>query len=204
MGMRLMMKQAFSVPGSVKRSLSISRSSAFLMDQADHSHPLPLAVDPSWILRSAKEKGITNASQRSPSTNSCRSALGSSNPRSRYPTNVVREESNGVSEEEVSREAVIHSISLYVRAYELVDGACWDKETFLPITFESATARGHLLIRISMVKLTQIHLLPQTPILTHPPPITTYPLYIDELVHRQEGQDEQEDLGRIKYGIACG
>jgi hypothetical protein len=61
MGMRLMMKQALSVPGSVKRPLSISRSSAFLMDQADHPHPLLPVVDPSSTLRSAKEKGTTNA-----------------------------------------------------------------------------------------------------------------------------------------------
>lgn len=106
--------------------------------------------------------------------------------------------------EEVSREAVIHSISLYVRAYELVDGACWDKETSLSNKIQSVSVQKTLLIRISMAKLTEVHLLPQTPILTHPPPITTYPLYIDELVHRQERQDEQEDLGRVEYGITCG
>jgi hypothetical protein len=73
---------------------------------------------------------------------------------------IVREGPNGVSEEEVLREEVVHSISLYVRAYELANGACWDKETFLAITFESATARGHLLIRNSMAKLTKVHSLP--------------------------------------------
>ena len=109
-----------------------------------------------------------------------------------------------MSGEEVSREEVIHSISLFVRAYELVNGECWDKETSLPNGIQSVSVQKPLLIQISMAKLTEVHLLPQTPILTHPPPITTYPLYIDELVHRQEGQDEQEDLGRIKYGIACG
>jgi hypothetical protein len=204
MVMHLMAKRPFSAPGSVKRPLSTARSSSSLMDRAGHPRPLLPVVDPSSTLRSAKEKGTTNASQRSPSTNSSRSASTSSNPQSRYPTNVVREESNGVSEEEVSRGTVFRSVSLYVRAYELVDGACWDKETFLPITFESATVRGHLLIRNSMAKLTQIHLLPQTPILTHPPPIPTHPLDVDELVHRQEGQNEQEDLGRVEDGTTCG
>lgn len=204
MAIHLMAKRPFSVPRSVRRTLLASRWSPSLMDRAGHPHPLLPVDNPSWTLRSAKEKGTMNASQRSPSTNSSRSASTSSNPQSRYPTNVVREESNGVSEEEVSLGTVFRSVSLYVRAYELVDGACWDKETFLPITFESATVRGHLLIRNSMAKLTQIHLLPQTPILTHPPPIPTHPLDVDELVHRQEGQDEQEDFGRVEYGITCG
>lgn len=61
MGMRLMMKQAFSVPGSVKRPLSASSSSAFVMDRAGHPHPLLPVVDPSSTLRSAKEKGTMNA-----------------------------------------------------------------------------------------------------------------------------------------------
>lgn len=46
-----------------------------------------------------------------------------------------------MSEEEVSREAVFRSVSSFVRAYELVNGAYLDKETFLSVPFESATAR---------------------------------------------------------------
>ena len=200
MVMHLMAKRPFSAPGSVKRPLLTSRSASFLKVRVFHPRPLLPVDDPSSTLRSAKEKGTTNASQRSPSTNSCRSALGSSNPRSRYPIDVLREGSNWASGEEVSREAVIHSISLYVRAYELVNGECWDKETSLPNGIQSISVQKLLLIRNSMAKPTKVHLLPQTPILAHPSPIPTYPLDIDELVHRQKGQDEQEDFGRVEYG----
>jgi hypothetical protein len=141
MAIHLMAKRPFSVPRSVRRTLLASRWSPSLMDRAGHPHPLLSVDNPSWTLRSAKEKGTMNASQRSPSTSSSQCALASSSPQSRYPTNVVREESNGASGEEVSREEVVHPISLYVRTYELVNGAYLDKETFLPITFESATAR---------------------------------------------------------------
>jgi hypothetical protein len=61
MAIHLMAKRPFSVQESVKRPLSISRSSAFLMDQADHPRPLLPVHDPSSTLRSAKEKGTTNA-----------------------------------------------------------------------------------------------------------------------------------------------